>query len=144
VDIESAPEREAEPRPGENIGEEVPPAEPVASDADARQSFSDFYAATLAEQVVDVAWNGERQNEIRAYFNPDDFPGCQIESVECRATLCRVLIQHEDAKALALMSAASGRGPLRDGAVSLADRTHNTTELYLGRQGVTFEMPGSQ
>lgn len=117
---------------------------PAELAAQQRQRYGDFYAAAFASQAVDQTWRDEREVAIRAYLSPGYFPGTKVESVECRSSLCRVLLQHDGPEASRRMDRAWGRGPLRDGAATIVDPLKHTTELYLGRQGHAFVTPSAE
>src|SRR2546430_2647184 len=53
----------------------------------------------VGKEPDDPAWSQRTEIDIATFLHPDVMPGSHVLSTECRTTLCRVEIEHEDTSA---------------------------------------------
>jgi hypothetical protein len=58
-----------------------------------------FYAATFEQEPRDRAWGNQMESRVTSAVSAAAFPGTHVESVDCRSTLCKVVLSHDDAAA---------------------------------------------
>ncbi len=52
--------------------------------------------ARLADEQRDSSWSYAQEQAIAGAFEADDFAGNHLVEAECRATVCRVVVSHDD------------------------------------------------
>jgi len=61
----------------------------------------EFLATALDREPRDRAWGSQMESRVTNAVSPVAFPGTHVESTDCRSTLCRVVLSHDDANAAA-------------------------------------------
>lgn len=112
----------------------------VAEEQQQIQAYAQTIEANLEAETMDSAWSGSTADRIRDAFTGDELAGASLQDIDCRATLCRVEVQHRDEAKLrkfqhlfpfkvsqVLPRLMMHRIENADGSI--------TTYLYLARQG---------
>lgn len=112
----------------------------IAEEQQQIQAYAQTIEASLEAETVDSAWSGSTADLIREVFAADELAGASLQDIDCRATLCRVEVQHRDEAKLRKFQHLF---PFRVSQVLprlMMHRIENadgsiTTYLYLARQG---------
>ncbi|MGQ0443644.1 MAG: hypothetical protein ACT4O2_00590 [Beijerinckiaceae bacterium] len=112
----------------------------IAEEQQQIQAYAQTIEASLEAEPVDSAWSGSTADRIREIFTGDELAGASLQDIDCRATLCRIEVQHRDEAKLREFQRLF---PLRVSQVLprlMMHRIENadgsvTTYLYLARQG---------
>lgn len=112
---------------------EAPP--PRRDPAEVFQKLDDH----IAREAKDSAWGTATETVITSAFGTEALAGSSLLFVECRSTVCRVEVAHQDARARARFLEDVRNVPPFDrsaGAVRPdGDPTSNRTVLYMAREG---------
>ncbi|MGH8537387.1 MAG: hypothetical protein ACREXM_13215 [Gammaproteobacteria bacterium] len=133
----------AAPAPEDDVDLADPEAQFTAEIAEEQQqiqAYAQRIEASLEAEPVDSAWSGSTADRIREVFTGDELADASLQDIDCRATLCRVEVQHRDEAKLrefqrlfpfkvsqVLPRLMMHRIENADGSI--------TTNLYLARQG---------
>jgi hypothetical protein len=84
----------------DSVAETVPPTpeaiEEHLEQAKRRSEARTSYIQRIFDgQVRDRQWAGETEDGVRAAFR-DDLPGSSVARIECRSTMCELLVEHVD------------------------------------------------
>ncbi|MCI0655125.1 MAG: hypothetical protein L0Y39_11700 [Methylococcaceae bacterium] len=112
----------------------------IAEDQQQIQAYAQTIEASLETETVDSGWSGSTSDRIREVFTGDGLAGASLQDIDCRATLCRVEVQHRDEAKLREFQRVF---PFKVSQVLprlMMHRIENadgsiTTYLYLARQG---------
>lgn len=95
--------------------------------------------AELGRESIDRAWSAGTSSDINAVFKP--LTSSQLVNVDCRSSLCRVLIRHDSAEDQHGFAKKILGAPPFDQDVLFRydfDSTPPKTTLYVARQGVSL------
>lgn len=119
----------------------------IAEEQQQIQAYAQMIEASLEAETVDSAWSVSTADRIRDVFTGDALAGASLQDIDCRATLCRVEVQHRDEAKLrefqrlfpfkvsqVLPNLMMHRIENADGSI--------TTYLYLARQG--YRLPPAE
>lgn len=125
---------------------EVLPQERIAQDQAYQQQTTVTLAGQLASEEYDSDWAGNFQADLDQGLKSDSFTGTHLSDVECKSSLCRVTLAHDNSETedqffehmlelpvMANTQAYYQRENNGDGSTSLV--------LYVAREGQTLPLP---
>lgn len=105
----------------------------------------EFLATALDTEPRDRAWGSQMESRVTSAVSPAAYPGTHIESMDCRSTLCRIVLSHDDANA----EAAIGTFPMAvpdfaEGVLSASndEKGRSLTIGYFARAGHKLPQDG--
>lgn len=99
-----------------------------------------LFEAAFDKEVIDGAWSQEYEDRVKIFF--DQQSGNSLEQVQCRSTLCRAVVRHDDTSARQQFSESLGSEPFTGGSFYYpAKEGAFESVAYLGRPGVPFRVP---
>lgn len=101
------------------------------------------FQEAFEREEVDFEWASAYESEVRGFLAR--FSTNSVERLECRSTLCRAVIRHDDTEARHDFAEALGSGPLTGGSFFLPVTDGALGSVaYLGRPGMRFHVPAGQ
>lgn len=110
-------------------------AEPAVFDeADAAATRAVTLSNRFDAEGRDARWSRETARSIEAIFDDGSVPGTQLVATECRTTLCRVQLRHDDDAARAdLAPRIAEKTPFGAGVYYVYSEDPRQTTLYVSR-----------
>ena len=86
-------------------------------------------------ETPDPNWSTEMETQVRQAFATDGVAGNTLEQVDCRATLCRLLVRHADPAAADRLSFISFDPIFAGGGMTARSEDSSVTEMFIFRSG---------
>jgi hypothetical protein len=123
----------------------VTPAKPTPAELEEqrkealRRRVAQFEKA-FDEEAVDGVWSEEYEGQVKSFFGKHS--GNSLETLQCRSTLCRAVVRHDDTTARQQFSDSLGSEPFTGGSFYYpASEGAFGSVAYLGRPGMRFRIP---
>jgi hypothetical protein len=126
---EPGPDRERKQEIERRVAEDFARADREAADT----SFT--FDARLEEEQVDPAWSAEEEARILGDTGAGKLGAAHVLGAECRSTLCRVELEHPDAKQLDRLFFDLISKPAFAGRRIYTHREGNNMTMYVARSG---------
>jgi hypothetical protein len=134
--------RERVPEAGGAEASKHPVARPVLTReertrrSDARwNAMSESLATRLEGEPVDQNWSRAQTGVIQSLFDDPSAVGNTLESVECRSTLCRLVVNYANDEARTALETLLTLGPLKGGNLTRSGQRPGQMVAYVYREG---------
>jgi hypothetical protein len=138
--------------PGSHRSSEAQPADeprelPTAEQAEAHEreveraeveAGKNFHSDTFEGEARDADWAAREESRVSQMVSGEAFVGTKLESIECRATRCRLVFAHESATGRERLGGHASRELFRYGGFVTTDPETHVTTVYSGREGHKF------
>ena len=128
-------DRGAEAQPANR--EEVEAREREAERAEV-EAGRNFHSDAFEGETRDAYWAANEESRVLQMVSGEAFAGTKLESIECRATRCRLVFEHESTVGQQRLSGGQSRELFRYGGFVTTDSETNVTTVYTGREGHKF------
>lgn len=146
-----APINDAEPSTVEMSPEEYALAQAQEEEEAEQERFArlEFIETSLQTEQIDSEWSDQTSVAIKQTFNSQELAAAEVSNIDCRATLCRVDVHHDNQEKL---TAFQSWFPLKV-AESLPRLTMDHSEegedrfstvVYLARDGYELPTPATE
>ncbi len=117
---------------------------PIEESAKLEEARLEAIEATLRHEAIDATWVAQATDAIEQAMEDKALAGSELHDLECRSTLCRVEVAHQNpiARADFMLRFAMMVGPVLPSMTAQpieGDDGSSTSSIYLARQG--YELP---
>jgi hypothetical protein len=121
----AAPDRA--PAVREEPERQQPPLEPA--------QVQERYQSLFEAEVVDTNWARDEERSVVGFFGSEANRGAHLDKVECRESMCRILVRFDDPGARSGFIAQMGSPPFDHGGFYRTDEATGDVTLFTAREG---------